>query len=140
VPQTNSLKPAIPVIVIVLLLAALSVPAAAQGLQDFFGVPHSSTHFGKLKADNGSIMCNQVDSESTGLCSSAEPPDGNCGHIDYWCTVAGGTAGTGTAAMTLEIDLNAGLPSRGSGNPTCLAPDSYPFFGDFTATGKEGRL
>jgi hypothetical protein len=136
-PHVNSLKPAIPVVVIVLLVAALARPAAAQGLQDFFDVPHSSTHIGKLKTDNGSITCTQIDSKSTGSCSSAQPPDGNCGHIDYSCTVTGGTAGAGTALMTFEVDLNAGLTSRGSGNPTSLAPDCYPFVGDFTATGKK---
>ena len=140
VAMTANVRKWIPV-VIVFLAVFLGGSAAAQGLQDFFNVPHATLHIGKLKADNGAISCSQIDSKSKGPvpCSSAFGfPVGfdTCGAIQYSCSNTGGTAGNGNGTMVIEFDLNAGLSSRGSGNDSSLAPDCYPIVGSYGATGK----
>jgi hypothetical protein len=118
----------------IVFVSGLCGSAAAQNLQDFFGLTAPET-IGKLKADNDNVTCTSSISRRKTACSdgsyAAQCASGVCGCINYdTCKNSGGTIGTG-ASGTLEIgvDFDNG-PTLG------LAPDCYPIFGVYTAAGK----
>jgi|HubBroStandDraft_6_1064221.scaffolds.fasta_scaffold442756_1 hypothetical protein len=108
--------------------------AAAQNLQDFFGLTAPET-IGKLKADNSTVTCTSSVLRTKSACSdgsyAAQCVSGVCGCINYdACKNSGGTIGTGSEG-TLEIGVDfANGPTLG------LAPDCYPIFGVYKAAGK----
>ncbi len=110
---------------------------APPNLQDFFGVPNSSSEIGKMKGDNGSFTCSQISLKTTGPCGDGSYADqcasGNCGCLKYSCSNSGGTTGTGTGDMEIVFDFENG-PTAG------FAPDCYPLFGVYVGTGKKDAL
>jgi hypothetical protein len=118
----------------IVFVTGLCGSAAAQNLQDFFGLSPPET-IGKLKADNDSVTCTSSISRTKTACSdasyAAQCVSGLCGCINYdACKNSGGTIGTGTTG-TLEIGIDFG-----NGPTLGLAPDCYPVFGVYTASGK----
>ncbi len=122
-------------LVTAILVVGLSGFAAAQNLQDFFGIQNQASPIGKLKADNDTITCTSSLSKLAATCKdgsyAAQCASGTCGCIIYdSCKNAGGTIGTSSNG-TLEIGFDFG-----NGPTLGLAPDCYPIFGVFTASGK----
>lgn len=118
------------------LLVGLSGFAAAQNLQDFFGIQNQASPIGKLKADNDSITCTDAFLKLPAVCSdgsyAAQCVSGNCGCLNYSsCKNSGGTIGTGING-TLEIGFDFG-----NGPTLGFAPDCYPIFGVFMGSGKK---
>ncbi len=110
--------------------------ASAQNLQDFFGIQNQASPIGKLKADIDTVTCTSSLSRQKAACNdgsyAAQCASGTCGCIIYdSCKNAGGTIGTGSEG-TLEIGFDFG-----NGPTLGFAPDCYPIFGVYKASGKK---